>query len=158
MAKNFEIDVVNEVISITPSFTKKLNSMDAETCSIYRNLKATYPAFKFVAVQKVSPAKRGNYDHTTMDDILSYLETHPDWKKEFNNKFGEMEPNKRNACKTVRKTKFVTIRAWFVAKRKEEVAKQNEAAVKSIKSKKEKAVKVTSSLDIDETAELPNAS
>lgn len=140
MAKNFEVDVVNEIIAITPAFTKKLNAMDAEICAIYKKLKDTYPTFKFVAVQKVAPMKKGNYDHTTMKDILSYLETRPEWKKEFEIKFGAMEPNKRNACQTVRKAKFVTIRAWFVAKRKEEVDGQNSALEKCIaKGKKGKA-------------------
>lgn len=147
MSKSFCVDAINETIMISASFQKKLSKNDPETYNIYADLKKKYPSFKFEAAQKTKRA--GAYDHTTMEDIKAYLEQHKQWQKEFDELFGEFVPSKTNACKTVRKAKFVTIRAWFVRKRQQEEEENSQKNAKKANKAKGKA---------GDTSELVNLS
>lgn len=153
MSKSFCVDAINETITISASFQKKLSKNDPETYNIYADLKKKYPNFKFAAAQK---AKRvGAYDHTTMEDIKAYLEQHKQWQKEFDELFGELVPSKTNACKTVRKAKFVTIRAWFVRKRQQEEQENSEKAVKKAGKVRGKAGDASEFVNINTINEEP---
>lgn len=157
MSTPYTVDVIAETITLSASFQKKIAKNNLEAYNIYADLKTKYPNFTFVRAEKNK--RTGAYDHTTMKDIEGYLSTHTEWKKEFDELFGEVVPSKTNACKTVRKVKFVTIRAWFVKKRAEEEANNNvKNAKKSTKSKrKEPVINEMVQLQDENDQSLPNA-
>ena len=158
MSTPYTVDVVAETITLSASFQKKISKNEPEAYNTYADLKAKYPDFTFVRAEKNKRA--GAYDHTTMKDIEEYLKSHSEWKKEFDELFGESIPSKTNACKTVRKAKFVTIRAWFVKKRTEEEANNSlKNAKKATRSGKRKDI--TEDLElvkIQNDQSLPDAS
>lgn len=157
MSTPYTVDVVAETITLSASFQKKISKNEPEAYNTYADLKAKYPDFTFVRAEKNKRA--GAYDHTTMKDIDAYLATHSEWKKEFDELFGELVPSKTNACKTVRKAKFVTIRAWFVKKRTEEEANNSLKGTKRTAraGKRKEVTKELELVEIQNDQSLPDA-
>ncbi len=136
MSKFYTLSLADEMITFTKAFEKKLNNGNAEAYALYLDIKTKYPTFK-ITVGEI--AKRsGEYDHTSMADIQSYISDgeHDEWKTEFEKLFGEMIPSKTNATKSVRKVKFAVIRKWFVEKRNEEEENRTKSEHKAARDSK----------------------